>query len=621
MLTKKITWNQVIFAVPLFFLLCTVFLAYSNRVDDLDLWWHLKTGELIARDHTIPTADSFSYTSDLSNAVAEIGLDEVVPASRPSGFSHWAMNLNHSWLGQLLLFLAFQAGGIVGIGLMKSSVFVLCYLFLWLAMKKRGAGNISAISVLALVAYIGHYFNYSRPQIFSFFLFGALFFILADSRRGGRLAYLLPPMVLIWANLHGGFILGVLVILLFALGETVQYLLGKCYGIFPPTLSARQVKILLLLAAACLLASLCNPNGYLPYLFPLATKNSLFGKTIEEYHRPMLYEYHTYWFMLLLVGLSAILRLKRLRFSDFGVMLFLAVSSLIGIRAIIFFTIGAAPFLAYSLTDMGCWLRQRRLAARFLGLPVVARFPAASVSGLILGVVSLVMFCKIAATEKILRFDESKYRYPAAALSFIREEKLPGPIFNSYNWGGYMIWKLPEYRVFIDGRCLNETAYFQYMQIIRGSRGKHDGPPLWKRMLDAHNVQLILTNAVDGNGYLVPLVDKLAQAPEWELVYQDGTALLFLRHTEIAGPQYKKLVLPKREKLLNQIVRECQEGISRTPATWGYYETLGNLYLTRYEIDKAREMFSRYLLMNPYNNDVREKLNMIVNLPQGRKTF
>ena len=77
------------------------------------------------------------------------------------------MNLSHSWLGQLLLFLSYAAGGIVGIGLLKSALFVLCYLFLWLAMKKRGAGEIAALAVLALTAYTGQYFNYSRPQLFS----------------------------------------------------------------------------------------------------------------------------------------------------------------------------------------------------------------------------------------------------------------------------------------------------------------------------------------------------------------------------------------------------------------------------------------------------------------------
>ena len=165
------------------------------------------------------------------------------------------------------------------------------------------------------------------------------------------------------------------------------------------------------------------------------------------------------------------------------------------------------------------------------------------------------------------------------------------------------------------------TPIHNYTQIINGVRGKDLSSPLWRRLLDAYGVQLILTNAIDTNGYLLPLVDSLSQTPEWQLVYQDGNALLFLRSTDINRFTFQRFFLPKREKLLDQIVLECQKGIKLTPATWGYYETLGNVYLIRYEFDKAKDMFRRYLKMNPYNKKVIESLKMLESLPQNTSTL
>ncbi len=104
---------------------------------------------------------------------------------------------------------------------------------------------------------------------------------------------------------------------------------------------------------------------------------------------------------------------------------------------------------------------------------------------------------KIAVSGVALKFDMREKRYPSNAVEFIQKNRIPGNMFNLYNSGGYLIWSLyPDYKVFIDGRNLNETAYFHYNQIIGSSIGKDPGMPLWKRLLNAYDVNFILTTAV-----------------------------------------------------------------------------------------------------------------------------
>ena len=130
-------------------------------------------------------------------------------------------------------------------------------------------------------------------------------------------------------------------------------------------------------------------------------------------------------------------------------------------------------------------------------------------------------------------------------------------------------------------------------------------------MLDGYKVQIILTNAVTNEGKIVPLVDQLSFDPEWALLYQDGTALVYIRDTPLNRDRYGSGYLAKVEGIYNEIVSECEKGLAKHPATWGYYELLGFVYMNRRELGKARKMYEKYLSMNPNNVEVIKKLNII----------
>jgi tetratricopeptide (TPR) repeat protein len=583
-------------------------MTYANRVDDLDLWWHLKNGQFIYETHSIPKKDYFSYTTETPEGISKIGKDEVAMTELPYEKNNWfwSINLKNSWFSQLIFYLVYLLGGFAGVGILKSTIFVLTYLILFLTMLRRGASYLISFFILCLIASIGIDFNYSRPQIFSFLLFTCTLYTLYDFRKGGRSMYFLPLFMLFWSNLHGGFILGVFIIFTFAFAELLKYLLKNKFGISKiSTLNKGHIKKLMIFSFISIIASLINPNGYKTFLFLLIHKQSLFA-TIEEYLRPMFYEYHTYWFMLILVIISILILIKNknLDLTELFLSVILILPSLKGIRYIIFFALGTGVFLAYAITYISTKVRELKLFKKLLDMTVFSKIDLKGYVSLLLAAASLIILIKTSISGEVLKFDTGEKRYPSGAVAFIQQAKISGNMFNLYNWGGYLIWHLSPYRVFIDGRNLNETAFFHYGQILKAARGTDSAMPLWKRLLDAYNINFILTSAVSSRGNIIPLVDVLYQDRDWELIYADGKFIIFLRaisDNQDIIQQYKI----SKEKIYDEIINECEQGVADTPATWGYYETLGYVYMKENRFNEALTMFQKYLSMNPNNRNVK----------------
>jgi hypothetical protein len=601
--------------IPISSLLILVFLTYANKVDDLDFWWHLKSGQLIYETHAVPEKDNFAYTTEIPESISKIGKGEVATTELPSesGSWFWSTNLKNSWLSQLIFYLAYLLGGFTGIGILKSIIFVLAYFVLYLTMLRRGAGHLSSFFILCLVAFIGIDFNYTRPQIFSFLLFTCTLYTLYDFRNGGKSIYLLPLLMLIWSNLHGGFILGILVIFTFSFTEFLKYLFKNKISILKISiLDKGQIKRLGLFSFVSIITSLINPNGYKTFLFPLIQERSLFA-TIEEYHRPMPYEYHAYWFMLTLVVISILILVKKrnLDLAELFLAVIVIVPSLTGIRYIIFFALGTGVFLAYSMTYAGMQLKEWGPFKKIIKTPKLSGIDIKGFLSTVLVFVSIIISIRIGTSGKVLELEMGENRYPSGAVAFIQKNKISGNMFNPYNWGGYLVWQLyPDYRVFIYGRSLNETAFFHYNQISKAEKGNEIGLPLWKRLLNAYNVNFILTSATGSSGNIIPLVDMLYMSNEWKLIYLDGKSMIFLKDVPDNQSVIHKYQLSK-EEMDNEIISECEQGIKDAPATWGYYETLGYVYMKKNRLNEAAAMFQKYLSMNPNDENARYYHNLV----------
>jgi tetratricopeptide (TPR) repeat protein len=487
--------------------------------------------------------------------------------------------LKASWISQIIFYITYLIGGFTGIGILKSALFVFTYLILYLTMLKRGAGHISSFLILLLIAVIGMDFNYSRPQIFSFLFFAVTLYILYDFRRGGKGIYFFPVLMLLWSNLHGGFILGVFVLIAFTITEFIKHPLHNLFGILKtPSLSRAQLNTLSAVVLLSSLASLMNPNGYETFLFLWYHNRSIF-RSIEEYASPMLYEYHAYWFMLALTVISMFILLikKKLDLTEAVLSAGLILPSLLSIRYIVFFALGTGVFLTYSLTVIGKDISEWCSAGKLFNLSGILRTGKTAYLSTVLSMIFLAVFIVMSTREGILKFDMREGRYPSGAVAFLQREELAGNMFNLYNWGGYLIWS-------------------------------HS--PLWKRLLNAYKVNIILTSAVSSTGNIIPLVDAIYHEKEWEIVYLDGKSMIFLRDTPGSKDIIQKYGVSKG-KIYDEIIAECRKGIAETPATWGYYKTLGYVYMKQLRLRDALNMFQRYLAMNPDNEEVKYLYNLL----------
>jgi tetratricopeptide (TPR) repeat protein len=216
----------------------------------------------------------------------------------------------------------------------------------------------------------------------------------------------------------------------------------------------------------------------------------------------------------------------------------------------------------------------------------------------------LIICVAIGISGKVLQFDMGDKRYPSGAVAFIQNNKPIGNMFNPYNWGGYLVWHLfPDYKVFIYGRTLNETAFLHCKQIFTAEQGLQPAAPLWERLLDVYGVNFIVTSAVSSAGTIYKLIDNLYASDQWKLVLADGKSMIFLRNIPDNRTLIKSYELPK-EKIDDEIIGECKQGLEETPSTWGYYETLGYMYMKKNRLQEALMMFEKYLTMNPYNEKV-----------------
>jgi hypothetical protein len=187
----------------------------------------------------------------------------------------------------------------------------------------------------------------------------------------------------------------------------------------------------------------------------------------------------------------------------------------------------------------------------------------------------------------------AEWRYPAGAARFLRDHRISAPLFNTYEYGGYLIWS--GQRVFIDGRVLSESVFQDYRYIL----GSPAGDPRRDRTLARYGIGAILVNAFEYNsGVLYPLVPALVQpaGEQWKLVYQDPQSLLFLRDVPVGVP-----ILDKR-RLADYLEAQCTLHVELDPGFSLCARTLGDLYLRAGDRASARRLLAFYLA-HPYGDD------------------
>ncbi len=465
-------------------------LSLKYCVLDLDLYWHLAVGNWILEHHAVPHTGIFSYTA----------------SNRP-----W---IAYSWGYEVLLSLAYRWFGLVGVGsfgvLMTLMVAVGVY---W--MTQRLCGRFWLALALAATASWSFLFSLMpRPVFFSMLLFMVTLTLILEAQRSGsgRTLYWLAPIFGLWANLHIQFVYGLFLLGLLLAVNVAQRVAGSL-GMAPdflssPTLPLRQLAGVF---AVCLLASCLGPYSFHLYqvIFQYSRAKIAYS-TIQEL-QPLNFRFIEHYTQLLLAagGFFAMGWQKK---SDLFKLSLLTIASVVAFRTMRdswFLCICAAACIAACSAGESPVKRDRRDRTR-------VACDAAGVTAVVLAVLLLIA----RNTDFNMRGlnEAMSSQFPIAAANFLRENPLSGPLYNSLDWGGFLIWYLPDYPVAIDGRndLYGDDLDRRFYTMERGMESPGADPYL-------HQAGVILLRAN------LPLTNLLRSDPSFQIVYQDQMATVFVR--------------------------------------------------------------------------------------------
>ncbi len=403
---------------------------YSAAVSDLS--WHLAAGREILRRASVPLTDPFSYTFQ----------------GQP-----W---LNHEWLWQAVYWLAFDIHPDVAAWL-NVGVLALIFSLIYLAALETGGSVPGAVLATWLAAATGFWFFDIRPHLFTL-LFVAL--VLA-TRRHRCAPWLWPGLILLWTNVHGGFVFGIGTIGLLVLVRTVEQSLTEKRL----TVSWREWGAV----AGCLVIWIANPWGWSLIEYPLAYLEGTAYRSLNEWRStpfglsPWTFE-GRFWWTLLLAGGGAIVGARRQRYL-LALNLVTVAMSISSRRFIPLFLVTSAPLVALGIG----WLLQRA-RVRF-GEPSRRIRSAAAVAALLLALAS---WRGVRVGPELLQRWASYHSNPAAAVKYLNELDGVRRVLNHYSWGGFVILRGEGRQVFIDERAntiYDDQIYLDYIALLQGAPG------------------------------------------------------------------------------------------------------------------------------------------------------
>lgn len=465
---------------------------------DPDFYWHLKTGELIARTGTVPTLDPYSSTF---------------------GGKPWVA---HEWLSELIFHWVDAAGGFQALRVVPALAAAACFLLMF-AIARRLVRHETVASLVAAVFFLPLMsFFILRPQIFTYVCFTACLLALIDLKyfRSKRLLWLIPVLTLGWVNLHGAYILGMGLLLAFIITEW-------CNARLLPSLRCLPHKTLILLGgllALVSLATLVNPQGPRILAFP-------FQLVTMEASRSMLGEWQSPDFQELLprISLAGIFlycsaAIYAKRKPDITEALLPAMAVIAGLTSwrhlplmgIVLMTFTCVMLREVRVADTITSSPHRRQPLPSREKPQVSRAEAGAIHLMILSFVMIAALINLIPVERSATLNK---RVPLGAIDYLLRNDVKGKMLNDYDLGGYLIYRLsPEYKVFIDGRAdLYGDAFIrQYMQSYYGEEG-------WDKLIEQHGIEFVITSRD------VPLRQTLLADGRFAETYLDKYHAVLLR--------------------------------------------------------------------------------------------
>lgn len=472
-------------AAPIFAIVGAVRLTQS----DGDLAGHIRMGEFIVNYGRIPQHSLASYTA---------GTDALI---------------SPAWLSEVMFAVFYRLGGLPLISVVTGIVIGLTHALIAQFLRRRGVDPRLALATALVTLVLGASHWLARPHMFSI-LGAALTVFLLESRRRQRNLYFVP-LFAIWANLHGGWLFGLLLIAAYATGDFGESLLAR------ETRAARIVatKRNLVALTAAALGTFMNPYGMALHreVFGAVTSISLAG-SINEYMSPNFHEIGNFPFLVSIAGVVALLGVvpRRMPLRWLMTILMSLVFALRAGRNIALFGVAAVPLVVLHISHS--WPTYRRQFPWFGAVARLDRNARAGPWSISVAVALLALGLshgRIASLAVIAdRFDSR--RFPVEAVRRARLAGLHGRIFHPWIWGGYFLEAWPGSSIHVDPLKFSNTTIASHTKI-------ENMDPGWQAELTRWNVELAVLEPGSR------LADGLAHDSAWSRWYQDSTSVIF-RH-------------------------------------------------------------------------------------------
>jgi len=459
---------------------CVLLAAVTRTSTDPDLWGNVRFGLDIIRDGAIPNTDAYSFTTDRT----------------------W---VNHEWLSEVLIGHAFRVGGDVGLIVLKLAAVGVIVLLLWLTLRRERiySAIVGDTAVAATIVLTFDQTRYVRPQLFSLVAFTVLLTCLTRARQGRqRWLLVLPPLFAVWANLHGGWLVGGGI---FALWTAATALVGN----------RRHALWCTVIGAASLAATLVNPYG-VQLLTLLRDTVGLERADIVEWQPVYVLGWESWvpWIVTAVLGITGVALADREErgAERLASLIALAAMSAMVARVQAFFALGV-------LFLVGPVVARAFQAARAVEVTPVAR-PSSRLAGGIAFAVAAGALVITASNLTHLRID-SRWTPEAGAVSFLNGQPEGRRVLIWFDWGGYALWHLsPRMRISMDGR--RETVYSPDLQ-DRHLRFYFDAPGGASLPTDLAADYVWIPRTL-------PAVHRL-DADGWRRIYQGRQSVIFGRAT------------------------------------------------------------------------------------------
>lgn len=456
-----------------------ILVAIPRSMADPDIWWHLRNAHEMLTRHAFVTYDTYSFTV------------KGVP---------W---IDHEWLGEFPFYLGWKTADATGVFLVTATLILSIFLsVLWLCLKASGS-TMTACTATTMAALLSTVSFGPRTLLFGWLCFTAQLVTLELFRRDARAAFALPPLYLLWVNLHGSWLIGLGVLAVVAVAGHVSL---QREWLYTNRFSRQQSRMLAFAATGILPALFCNPWGWrlVAYPFNFAFRQTLNVASVEEWRS---------------------LDLHSLR----GHIAIAAVALLVGRQTWRPRTWSVQEVLLLAAGLYAALTHERFLfLLALLGAPIAARsFPASANTqepearhGLHAALILVILATAVIRIRKDSRVaDAGMKQYPTAGLMAAIDRLQPGTrVFNEYSWGGYLEWKRPAMPVFIDSR----VDIFEYNGVLRDYLDaiRINGT---LSLLDKYRIDAVLFEKD------TPLVYLLRRVNGWQVTYEDREAVVLQR--------------------------------------------------------------------------------------------